>query len=73
MTFSWDIVERFEPEFAIQTNQHFEKWKGMYESLDRHVLYNHADPSVRYGVLMARFVRRNRASKGLLVRRSRKP
>ncbi len=39
----------------------------------RHVLHNHANPSVRNGVLMARFVRRNRVGKGLLVRRSRGP
>jgi len=56
--FSWDVVDRFAPEASPVEVRHYEKpAEGVYQSLTASVPYDHADPTRRYGVLSARFVR----------------
>lgn len=56
--FSWDVVKRFEPEFAVEKVDHFEKNEpGMYKSIQSGELYDHSNPVPRTGVISAKFVR----------------
>ena len=56
--FDWDVVERFAPEFAMQSLRCCEKLAGgAYASAAQGVLFDHADSRPRYGVLSARFMR----------------
>jgi len=56
--FGWDVVDLFGPELAPQAITCYEKsGGGMYQSVEQAVLFDHADPVLRYGVLSARFVR----------------
>ena len=56
--FDWDVVERFAPEFAMQSLRCCEKSAGgAYASAAQGVLFDHADTQQRYGVLSARFMR----------------
>lgn len=58
--FGWDVVDLFGPELAPQVIACYEKsGGGMYQSVDQAILFDHADPVSRYGVLSARFVRMN--------------
>jgi len=54
---SWDVVKLFEPEFTLESEAHFERGAGVYESLTRGDRYDHGNASTRYGVLTARFSR----------------
>ncbi|WP_421773544.1 class I SAM-dependent methyltransferase [Gracilimonas sp.] len=55
--FSWDVVEKFKPEFKIEESYHFEKHKdGVYQSLQDRVKYNDSDNSDRYGILSVKFI-----------------
>ena len=56
--FDWDVVERFTPEFAMQSLRCCEKLaEGAYASAAQGVFFDHADSRPRYGVLSARFTR----------------
>ena len=56
--FDWDVVERFAPEFAMQSLRRCEKLAGgAYASAAQGILFDHADSRQRYGVLSARFMR----------------
>lgn len=48
--FSWDISERFLPEFSVVKEQHFEGEK-LYKSIREGVTFDHNNPEKRYGVL----------------------
>lgn len=53
--FSWDIVHAFLPEFEILNKNHYEKVKGIYESIHYGIPFNHSDRSKRTGILSAKF------------------
>jgi len=56
--FGWDVVDVCGPELVPQTIACYEKSaSGMYQSVEQAVLFDHADPARRYGILSARFVR----------------
>ena len=56
--FDWSVLERFVPEFAAQSIHFYEKpLNNMYASVEANVPFNHADYTVRYGILSARFIR----------------
>jgi ubiquinone/menaquinone biosynthesis C-methylase UbiE len=58
ISFSWDIVDRFSPYFHILEERHFERQgRGIYESIQMGVLYNHENPTYRYGIISAKFQR----------------
>ncbi len=63
--FSWEIVKKFLPELQIVEERHFEysvwsdeNFGDIYQSLHRGILFDHANPTERYGILSARFRRR---------------
>lgn len=65
MAYSWNVVEKFLPALEIIQEQHFEYsvksaegFGDIYQSLRQSVLYNHADPTERYGILSAQFYKR---------------
>lgn len=56
--FGWDLVDLLRPELVPQSIACYEKGgSGMYHSVDQGVLFDHADPAPRYGVLSARLMR----------------
>ena len=56
--FDWSVLDLFTPEFVAQSIHCFEKpLNNMYASVEANVLFDHADPEVRYGILSARFIR----------------
>jgi SAM-dependent methyltransferase len=58
IAYSWSILRRFQPEFAVVDERHFEKpLEGMYKSLDAGIPYDHANEADRYGLLAARLTR----------------
>lgn len=59
LSFGWDVVERFEPEFELLWQDHREKSEsGVYESVADGDPYDHSDDTRRYGVLSAKFEKR---------------
>ena len=57
-TFSWDVLDRFRPAFEVNREAHYERGPKMYQSIAAGHRYDHADPSERYGILLAHLVRR---------------
>jgi ubiquinone/menaquinone biosynthesis C-methylase UbiE len=58
ISFSWNIVDQFAPEFVAVTERRFEKNEpGIYASADAGVPYRETDETPRYGVLSAKLVR----------------
>lgn len=58
ITFGWDIIDRFTPEFTAQDVKHFEKMpEGLVATLRAGEPYDHARSSDRYGVLQVDFTR----------------
>ena len=56
--FSFDIVERFTPPFELVEQHHYEKrGRGMYDSVEQAIAYDHSNPTRRYGILAAKFRR----------------
>jgi SAM-dependent methyltransferase len=56
--FSWDIVDRFLPEFEVLAERHYEKLAvGMYDSIRQNVVYDHADQRDRYGITSVKFIK----------------
>ena len=55
MTFSWDIVKKFSPEFEILEEKHYEKKNGIYESIKENIMYDHSNLTPRAGVLSVKF------------------
>lgn len=56
--FDWDVVDLFEPQFALQSMRAYEKkGGGLYASIEEGVPFDHSDARRRYGILSARFVR----------------
>ncbi len=56
--FDWSILDRFRPELMVQSMSMYEKReKGMYASVQSGIPFDHADPTKRYGILSARFIR----------------
>lgn len=54
----WYVHREFEPEFRLQFLEHLEKSQpGTYQSVAAGILFDHADPTDRYGVVAARMVR----------------
>jgi ubiquinone/menaquinone biosynthesis C-methylase UbiE len=59
ITFSFDIIEKFKPDFEVMEERHYEKKAGgMYQSIVQNIPYDHSDPTWRYGILSVRFRRR---------------
>jgi SAM-dependent methyltransferase len=57
--FSFDVVDRFTPEFTVLSARRFEMGAaGMYQSLDENRPYLDSDPTRRDALLCARFERR---------------
>jgi SAM-dependent methyltransferase len=58
VVFSWDIVQRFQPQLSLLEERHYEKHvDGLYQSIDANVSFDHGDPATRYGVLSAKFTK----------------
>jgi ubiquinone/menaquinone biosynthesis C-methylase UbiE len=56
--FSFDVVNKFIPAFKLVEESHYEKSRsGIYESILAGIPYDHGNPTSRYGVLSARFIR----------------
>lgn len=56
--FGWEVLDLFGPELVPQSIACYEKsGGGMYQSVERAVMFDHSDPARRYGVLSARLVR----------------
>ena len=55
--YSWDIVRRFEPEFRVLDERHFEDRGGVHASLFEAEPYDHAVVRKRHGVLSAKLER----------------
>ena len=55
LTFSWDIINEFEPEFEKIEEKHYEKQNGIYKSIRENKIYDHKDLTKRPGVLSVRF------------------
>ncbi len=55
ITFSWDIVKKFEPELEIIEEEHYERVNGIYESIREDLYYNHKNLTKRSGVLKVKF------------------
>ena len=56
--FSWDIVNKFYPEFDLLDERHYEKANGIYQSITDGVQYNQNNHQKRSGVLSAKFIKR---------------
>ncbi|MBI5154289.1 class I SAM-dependent methyltransferase [Candidatus Poribacteria bacterium] len=57
-SFAWEFPRRFEPEFRILKERHYEKrGDGMYNSIDENIPYDHADNTERYGILSVMYER----------------
>lgn len=50
--FSWDILEKFKPNFEVLSERHYEGHQ-LYSSIRAAVPFDHSDPTKRYGVLTA--------------------
>jgi ubiquinone/menaquinone biosynthesis C-methylase UbiE len=53
--FSFDIVEKFKPEFAILDEHHYEMYDGVYQSLYKNTAYDHRNKKKRDGILAVKF------------------
>lgn len=52
--FGWDLPEKLKAEFRILDQKHFEGDK-LYQSIRKGVAFDHQNPKKRYGVLTAKF------------------
>jgi ubiquinone/menaquinone biosynthesis C-methylase UbiE len=66
VAYSWNVVARFLPALEVVEQSHFEYsvrsaegFGDIYQSLRQAVPYNHADTTDRYGILSARFRKRD--------------
>ena len=55
LTFSWDIINEFGPEFEEIEEQHYEKQTGIYKTIRENNSYDHTDVTERAGVLLVKF------------------
>jgi|tagenome__1003787_1003787.scaffolds.fasta_scaffold20828955_1 SAM-dependent methyltransferase len=57
--FGWEVVKLFQPALRVDMEQHLEKADShaVYRSAREGVPYDHSDPKVRYGLLVARLVK----------------
>jgi ubiquinone/menaquinone biosynthesis C-methylase UbiE len=55
LTFSWDIINEFKPEFEKIEEKHYENQNGIYRSIRENVVYDHTDITKRPGVLSVKF------------------
>jgi len=60
--YGWEVVTMFQPALELVEQRHFEYtvfspegYGDIYQSLQRGLAYDHADPRDRYGILAARF------------------
>jgi SAM-dependent methyltransferase len=57
--FGWDIVKKFQPALTLIEEKHYERVPaGMYDSIHADTPFNHKNPRERYGVLSAKFLKR---------------
>ncbi len=56
--FSWDIAQKFIPEFDVVQENHYEGEK-LYQSIREAIPYNHSNPEKRYGVYTALLKKRS--------------
>jgi ubiquinone/menaquinone biosynthesis C-methylase UbiE len=57
VTFSWDIVERFQPALTlIERRDYAKSQKGVYQSIEAGVPYDHSQTNA-YGIISAMFVK----------------
>jgi ubiquinone/menaquinone biosynthesis C-methylase UbiE len=54
--FGWDIAKRFEPEFSIEIENHFEG-SNMYKSLRENSVFDHSDSKDRYGIIALKLLK----------------
>ncbi len=56
ISFSWDIVNKFQPGLTLFEKHHYEKSEnGIYKSIMAAIPYDHSNPAGRYGILTAKF------------------
>ena len=56
----WNFLDRLKGNFTVALEEHLEKHKssGMYESIKPKKMFDHNDPSDRYGIISARLVKK---------------
>lgn len=62
LTFSWDIINEFKPEFEKIEEKHYEKQDGIYKSIRENKIYEHKDLTKRPGVLLVKFKKKSQYS-----------
>ncbi len=56
---SWDIANQFAGHFAVVEQRKYEKSAdGIYQSIHADIVYDHNDPTDRYGIISAKLVRK---------------
>ncbi len=56
ISFSFDITDKFKPNFSLLTEKHYEKSvNGLYESILANIPYDHKNLKKRYGIISAKF------------------
>lgn len=62
--FSWDVVDRFLPQFDLLEQRQYEKPQneGLYKSIQNAIPYDHSITNNRYGILSAKFKKRDSGS-----------
>jgi ubiquinone/menaquinone biosynthesis C-methylase UbiE len=67
VAYSWDIVAKFLPALEVVEQSHFEYsvksaegFGDIYQSLRQGVVFDHADTTERYGILSAKFRKRDK-------------
>jgi ubiquinone/menaquinone biosynthesis C-methylase UbiE len=57
--YSWDVVDQFHPQLELVEERRYERSeRGMYQSIREAVPYDAGNSTPRYGVLLAKFVKR---------------
>ena len=55
----WNFLDRLKGNFTVALEEHLEKHKsGMYQSINPKKMFDHNDPSDRYGIISARLVKK---------------
>lgn len=55
ITFSWDITEKFKPDFEKIEEWHYEKGAGIYESIGENREFDHTNLTIRPGILVVKY------------------
>ena len=59
ITFSWDIIQKFIPEFENLEERHYEKGNGVYQTIRENLFYDHNNRFKRPAYLTVKFRKKN--------------